>query len=269
MTKNSFYLLPLALLGACAPSDKPAERPAQAAAPRRPAGPPAPPAAASGKLAVYAWDTESCHFTGRYSPRRYSQAQLDNTRQLLFGTAAPDTDVTPAQPADIAQLSLDTLTAEYTRRITFYRAMRVVAHPIWQALKQAKIQELEDEYQAKKLLVAAFTNPTVLLTASYPGDCQKYAQALASGNDSLILRDWRRLAEEQQKHSGTPESYRARLEKQYNSADRLAYAKLDLLTYGWWNCANNSIRRAAATEEMYQNFLRLFTRVNSECDDVD
>ena len=269
LNKHRFYLLPLTLLGACGPPDKPAQRPAQAAAPVVPAAPPSPPVAAPDKLAAYAWDTESCHFTGRYNPRRYSKTQLDNTWQLLAGSAALDTDVTPLQPADISQLNADTLAAEYARKITFYRTMRVVAQPIWRALKKAKIQELEDDYQAKKLTLAAFADPAILLTAAYPGGCQKYAQALASGNDSLILRDWRRLAQEQQKRNSNPKSYLAQFEEQYNSADRLAYAKIDLLTYGWWNCANTAIRRAQATEEMHQKFPRLFTDVQSECDDVD
>ena len=49
----------------------------------------------------------------------------------------------------------------------------------------------------------------------------------------------------------------------------LLYAKIDLLTYGWWNCVNNSIRRVQPTDDLHQQFTRLFASVTSECDDVD
>lgn len=269
LKKHLFYPLFLFLLAACSP-DQPAQRHAPpAAALPLPAKLPAPPAAAPDTLTLYEWDSDACHFTGYFNARQYSKAQLDNTWELLFGSAALATDATPFQPADIEKLSLDTLKAEYTRRIAHYRAMRVVPRPQWLKLKKLKIQEMEDDYRAKKLTIAAFANPAVLLATAYAGDCKKYARGLAAQNDSLILQDWKRLAEERKQLNGIPEAYLAQFNAQYQSDDRLLYAKIDLLTYGWWNCANNSIRRVEVTEKMYSQFEKLFVNIASECDDVD
>lgn len=269
MKKPLLYPLFLVFLAACSP-DQPAQRhaPPVAALPP-PAGPAKPPTAAPDTLTLYEWDSDACHFTGYFNARHYSKVQLDNTWELLFGSAALATDATPFHPADIERLSLDTLKKEYTRRIAHYRTMRVVPQAQWLKLKKLKIQEMEDDYRAKKLTIAAFANPAVLLPTSYAGDCKRYARGLAAQNDSLILQDWRSLAEERKLLNGIPEAYMAEFNAQYQSEDRLLYAKIDLLTYGWWNCANNSIRHVEVTEKMYGQFEKLFVDVASECDDVD
>lgn len=262
-------LLLLLQLGACTP-DKPVEHqpPVTTAPPAaRPAAPP--PAAPADTLATYAWDTPVCHFTGRYNPRRYTRQQLDDTRELLFGSALLSTRATPFEPADIATLSVDTLTAEYTRKIKAYHALHVVPQPVWRTMQQAKIRQLDDQYRAMKLTIEGFADPAVLLASADYGDCKKYAQALASRNDSLILKDWRRFMEEEGKRNGSLNAYRARFNKAYQSEDRLLHAKIDLLSFGWWNCVNNSIHYVDVTAKTEQQFQDLFTHVKSECADVD
>ena len=267
MKTNFLFLSLLALLGACTP-DKPVEQPPAGPAPTAP--PPAPiTSAPADTLSAYEWDTEACHYTGYYNPRRYSKQELDNTSQLLYSSVMLSTDATANNPADIDKLSVDSLTAEYNRQIRHYRQLRVVSQPVWLALKQQAIQEIEDEYRAKKLTLEAFHEPAVLLTATHRGNCSRYVLGLAAHDDSLTLRDWRQLIEERKVLNGAPESYMRRFQEEYNSADRLLYAKIELLTYGWWNCLNDAIRRTERTEKMYRQFPQLFVRVKSECEDVD
>jgi hypothetical protein len=269
LNRTGYCLLFLVFLWSCSP-DKPAEQPAQTPAPTA-AQPAAAPLAKSpaDTLLPYEWDSQVCHYTGRYNPHLYTKEQLDNTQLLLYRNAGLITDATANTPDDIEKLNGDSLTAEYTRKIKYYRNLQVVPRPIWLTLKAQAIQELEDEYKAKKATIAGFANPAVLLATSYSANCKKYAQALASHNDSLILKDWRSLVEERKKLNGAPVSYMQRFEQEYNSADRLRYAKIELLTYGWWNCVNNSIRRVELTEKLYEQFPRLFVDVKSACEDVD
>ena len=268
---NILYLISLGLLAGCSP-DKPTEKAvsAQAATPPLPVVPPAPaPASApADTLATYAWDTEMCHYTGRYNPRRYVKEALDNAYQLLFGSAMLTTDTSIFQPEDVGTLHLDSLTAEYTRNLRRYRSMRLLPQPMWRTLQKQAIQELEDDYRAKKLYIEAFADPTVLLSARMPADCRKYVEGLTVHNDSLVLRDWQRYVEEQKQHIGY-DTNSERFTRQFNSPNRLLYAKIDLLTFGWWNCMNNSIRRVQPTEKMGDAFPRLFTNIRIECEDAD
>ena len=119
------------------------------------------------------WDTESCHYTGHYNPRRYSKEELDNIQLLLFGNAMLNTDAATSTPA---------------------------------------------------------------------------------GLDSLTLRDWRSVIEERKVLNGALESYLQRFTQDYNSADRLRYTKIELLTYGWWNCLNSAILRVEPREKIYHQF---------------
>lgn len=234
--------------------------------PALPTPTPAPlPKAPADTLATYTWDTQMCHNTGRYNPQRYTKEELDNVCKLLFGGVVFSTDKTVFKPSDIGKLNLDSLTAEYTRLIQQYRSMRVVPQPMWLTLKKQAIQEIEEEYRARKVYFEAFANPDVLLTAPMPGDCKQYILSLASHNDSLTLKEWRSLNEEQLKANGAPKSLMQRFNQEYNSADQLLYARINLLTYGWWNCVNGSIRRVEPTEKMFQQFNRLFTGVKSDC----
>lgn len=270
MKNKLLYYLSLALLAGCSP-DKPAEH---AAAGPAPATPPVVPAAtpaagpATDTLATYAWDSEMCHYTGRYNPRRYSKEALDNGYKLLFGSAMLNTDTSVFRPEDVDDLHLDSLTAEYTRNLRQYRTMRLLPQPMWQKLRKQAIQELEDDYRAKKLYIEAFANPAVLLSTPLQANCRKYIMGLASHNDSLTLRDWQRFVEEQRR-SSSDNVYSERYNREYDSPNRLLYAKIDLLTFGWWNCANASIRRVEPSEKMVDEFSRLFTQVKTECEDAD
>jgi hypothetical protein len=182
-------------------------------------------------------------------------------------------DATPDRPGDIDQLSLDSLNQEYTRRIRQYRRLAVVPRPVFLQLKKQAIEEMEQDYRAKKLTIQGFANPAVLLATSYSGDCAKYAQGLAAQNDSLILRDWKSLIQERvarnKKLGSTTDYATPRFQQEAATANWQQYAKIELLTYGWWNCVNSSIQRVAPTAKMYQEFDKLFTDVKSECDDVD
>ncbi len=219
-------------------------------------------------LAAYSWETELCHHSGRYNPRKYSKEELDNVQKLLFGNAMLNTNTTVYRPDDLGKANTDTLTAEYTRQIRLYRTMRVVPQPMWLMLKRQAIQEVEDDYKVHKLYVAAVANPAILLNAS-PSSCKKYIEGLATSNDSLTLRNWRGFVEEQKLRSGSSSPYTERYNRESNSPDHLRYAKVELLTFGWFNCMNTSTQRVKPTEEMYRQFSQLFSDVTTKCDDVE
>jgi hypothetical protein len=271
-TPVSRFVLLLALLAvASCSSDTP---PRQQAQPVRPAGPdPAasvrPPAPVADSLIAYTWESEMCQFSGRYDPRRYTKAQLDGTWDVLSRSALLADHAVLLAPEDIAKLSLDSLERHYAQAHAHYLNLQVIPRPVWQQLKKARLREVEADYQAKKLLIQAFTNPQVLLTAAAAKGCRAYVQGLAQQNDSLIRRDWRLLVEEQVKHNGAPQYLKDRFLERAASDDWLGYAKIDLLAFGWWNCANDKIPRAEPTPKMHRQFEQLFTEVKTECEEVD
>ncbi|MCB2377042.1 hypothetical protein LGH70_05580 [Hymenobacter sp. BT635] len=263
--RPAFYLL-LSVLVACSP-----DTPARQAA--RPATPPASPtpgpvsSAPADTLATYVWESDVCRYTGRYSPGRYRKAELDGTWEVLNNSALRYYNPLPFQPAGVERMNLDSLDDHYRRARQHLAGLAVVGRPVWEQLKQARQRELEEEYRAIRLAMQAFARPEVLLTGS--ATCQPLVRGLATGNDSLTRRDWHRYTQERQQQNGRPDAIMARYLDQAADANWLTYAKIDLLTFAWWNCVNEQMARPEPTAELYKQFDQLFVRIDSECDDVD
>ncbi|RPD44603.1 hypothetical protein DNI29_20955 [Hymenobacter sediminis] len=260
-------LLALGVGGCSSPAENPVKQPAAAQTAPKAALPP--PALAADTLATLTWESEICLHTGRYNPKRYTAAQLLGTWEVLEHSATLNYHAITFTPADIDQLSLDSLEADYTKLHLRYQQLQVVPQPVWQQLKQARLRELESEYKAKKLLIQAYTTPELLLTAPYPGACTQYVRSLAAHNDSLIRRDWEQLLRREAKRNSVPESLMARFREQLNSPDWYHYAQVDLLNTGWWNCVNQALPQTEPTTRMRQQYEQLFSQIRSECEDGD
>jgi len=159
LSMNKTLFLPLLGLGfgaCCSPAQKQTE-------PSAPALAPVTTAPAADTLATHNWEGESCRYTGRYNPSRYTAAQLAGTWEVLDHSASLRYHALTFSPEDIDKLSLDSLEADYTQLHRHYQQLQIVPQPVWQKLKKARLQELEGQYQAKKLLIQAYTNPAILL----------------------------------------------------------------------------------------------------------
>lgn len=222
----------------------------------------------SGKTAIFKWDTELCANTGTYDTEKYTEEELRNTYNLWFSNSGGylSTNTTPDSAAEIEQLSLSDLTAEYNERKAFYD-LKIISSPYWKKIKAEKLHELEDTYELKKIAIEAYSNPSVLLKNRFSKNCTEYTKALTSNDSILLLKTWSNLAEKQRKNNGSPEDFMKRHLSKYNSKDRVLYAKIELMTYGWWNCANAESFKIDNDGSMEKEFAKLFTNITSQCDE--
>jgi hypothetical protein len=258
------WLLP-GLLSACTPdtSSEQLARPAATAAPAAKVT-----STPADTLATFRWEDGVCSYIGRYDKRRYTPQQLTDTHDLLSGGLLTTT-ATVFRPEDIAKLSLDTLEAEYAQVRAHVRELQPVQGATWQELKRLKLQELEDEYRATKLTIQGYADPGLLVKSTYPAACKAYVRGLAAANDSLILASWQRLVREQQANNSVPESLQERFQQEASAPNWHEYAQVALISFGWWNCVNGTIRRVEPTEKMHRQYEQLFVHVKTECEDVD
>ncbi|UOQ51693.1 hypothetical protein [Hymenobacter cellulosivorans] len=226
------------------------------------------PAPALDTLATYVWESDVCRYTGQYDPRRYTPAQLRGTWDVLNNEALLTYYSTVFRPASLGNLRLDSLEANYAKRRRHYLALEVVPQPVWQQLKQARLRELEADYRKTRLYIQGFTEPELLLGAPYPAACHQFVRGLAAHNDSLIRHDWQELVEQKLRNNADPEALKATYLAHAAAADWLTYAKIDLLTFGWSNCANQSVPRVEVSARQHRLFDQLFVRIASECDEV-
>lgn len=215
---------------------------------------------------IFKWENELCAFTGNYNSDQYTPEQLENTHDLWFLASGLSIDASPNAADRIEKLNVDELTAEYEQRKTSLNR-KIIDTPFWNKIKKERLQELQDEYELKKLSIESYKNPSLLLNSKFSKNCSEYANVLASNDSVALLKAWNIMAEKQKSNNGSPESFwKTHLEK-FNSKDRVQYAKMELKTYGWWNCANGEVYRIDDNGEMEKEFNKLFTNIKSVCDE--
>lgn len=218
--------------------------------------------------AVFKWTTDLCDNIGTYDPKKYSEEELKNTYDLWFtfsGTAL-ETNSNAHDVEDIEKLNIYKLMSEYMEKKSLYNR-KIVATSFWNKIKAEKLQELEDEYQLRKITIEAYSNPLVLLNNRYTEYCSEYANVLSANDTIQLLKSWYKLIEQEKSKNGSPERFMERFHEKYYSKDRLIYAKIELMTYGWWNCGNSKIKRVNNDETLVREFNRLFIDVKTECDE--
>jgi hypothetical protein len=217
----------------------------------------------------FLWYDDLCEYKGTFDSKKYTKRQLNDTYDLWskHRGVCLSTDATADKIEDFFKLDAEKLTREYNETKTLYQSLRLVDLPFWKKMKQQREKALEDEYELKMITIEAYSNPKILLNNRFYGDCKEYADALASGDNSLLLKTWRNYAEKAKLNNGSPEVFMKKFEAMYQSKDSLLYAKLELMKYGWWNCANNMIQYDVDDEAVFKEYDNLFIKITSECDE--
>lgn len=222
----------------------------------------------SNTTAVFIWKTELCENTGTYDSKKYSKEQLKNTYDLwfTFSGIALETNSNAHFIEEINQLSVSKLTSEYLTKKTDYNR-EIIPSPFWNKIKIERLQELEDEYELKKITIEAYTKPSILLNNRFSKYCDEYAQVLSSNDTIKLLKAWKNLVEKRRSENGASEKFMEKYREKYNSKDRLTYAKIELMTFGWWNCGNSTIKRLNDDGSMEKEFNKIFINIKTECDE--
>lgn len=221
-------------------------------------------------IASFTWTDPACEYTGNYNPQRYSPDLIKNTYELWsfsYSGSTLENGRSVFEPSDIAKLDLKALTDEYTDKKTRLEKLKIINTPFWNTLKKQLLQQLEDEYELDKIEMQAFNDPAVLLNNRFSKSCERFVTALNSTDTSVLLTTWKSFCEELKTKNGSPETFMAKFYEKYNSPQKLVYAKIDLLTFGWGNCANDNTFHVVNDGKAGEVFEKLFSNVKSKCEE--
>jgi hypothetical protein len=220
-------------------------------------------------LASFTWTDAACEYTGNYNPQTYSLDLIKNTYELYTSYSGKNLENGRSvyEPADIDKLDLRALTAEYTEKKGRLEKLEIINSPYWITLKKQLLQQLNDEYALDKIEMQAFDAPEVLLNNRFSKSCERFVTALNATDTSILLATWRSFCEELKAKNGSPESFMAKFNEKYNSPQKLVYAKIDLLTFGWGNCANDLTFHVVNDGTAEKEFEKLFTNVKQVCEE--
>lgn len=220
-------------------------------------------------VATFTWSTEVCELTGRYNPQLFSAEQLKNTYDLWFGLSGMqlENEQTVFNLEDIKKLNLKILTSEYEKKREQYGQMKIVDLPFWRTLKEQRMRELDDQYELAKLCIQAFSDPSVLTNNRFAKTCRQYVTALTSPDTGILFTAWKVFAEEQKTKNGSPDKYMEGFYEKYNSPEKVDHAKIALITFGWGNCANQTLTHLNRDEKMETEYNKLFTDIKTACEE--
>jgi len=222
---------------------------------------------------IFNFQTELCENKGYFDGNKYTREELEGTYKLYFQLgsvilSAPQVFRLEAlqQVRNDKDQILEKLDKDFAEKKNLIENLKIVNIPYWQNIKKQTYQSLLQEYEMRKTEVIAFSDPAILLNKKYSKNCDRFVKALNS-NETEMFAEWRKLREEMSKRNSDPQRIMNEFENRLNSVDKKDYAVLDLVVFGWGNCANDEISGPFHDEKMYKEFNSLFIKIDSDCDE--
>ena len=215
----------------------------------------------------FKYHTELCECNAKFDTTICTRKELQNTIDLLWWAPSIDYSSTVWTLEEIEQLNVQDLRTECEAKINKIRTAKFVNHPFWNQLLAERIRFYESTCRLKEFTIQAYSNPKILLEYDLvDSTCIYYRNALIAGGEQLIDA-WFTLHEDQKKNNGSPENLQRRFDEKYHSDKRLEYARLEVMTFGWWNNANHQLPHINAHYIYEDEFEKLFVEVKCECDE--
>lgn len=216
---------------------------------------------------TFSWNSDMCSFSGTYDAKKFSEKQLNETVKLVQ-SLNPYFSYVPfiSTWEDVEKIDLNLLGQKFDKTIADAEALDVVPVPYWQEAKQEKVKELKQVKTFYLSKLRAYKEPSVLLDYKGADSCTlKFARPLVARDDSL-LKVWLDVSVASRSRNADPERLRRRYEEQLASPDRVKYAVLEVMAFGWGNCANAFIERDGRDDDgtHLKAFKKLFRRITKE-----
>ncbi|MBV9241922.1 MAG: hypothetical protein JO314_07935 [Acidobacteria bacterium] len=217
---------------------------------------------AAAQNRTFRWSDESCSYVGTYDPNKVSLPVLTDTLKMIRpGRFNIETNTTVWSIVDIARIDVAALDREYKFKSTELAALAIPKTPYWQEFRAKKLRELNLVYRLNRVTMLGYRDRKSLLQfTDAPACTTRYANPLIAGGDDL-LNTWRTLNEEERKKNIDPDRLRRTFDQQFKSADRMNYALLEVMSFGWFNCANELIDYIAYDGTPEKEFEKLFVTV--------
>lgn len=214
---------------------------------------------------TFRWSSGHCDHIATYDSKKYTEAQLRETLKLVEDYTMTSLKNFPHvwKWEDIERLDVVALDAEYKLKTEKLKALNVVTVPYFQNAKNAQIKELEQKYALGRAKLLAFRRPEVLRDYPAAAACKlKFVEPLIAKDDSLF-KVWLDVSMDSRSRNGDPDRLKRIFEEQMASPDKIKFAIIEVMGFGFGNCANALIERdEGSSDGSHQKaFDKLFTRV--------
>ena len=211
-----------------------------------------------GQTATFEFEDLVCSYRGTYNSKVHSKRQLEDTYRLV------QDNFYFSDEGD-----LDTLEARYLATMKCLDSLQIVDDSYFRLVKDSIQVYLAQTFSLKRAQKLAKVDPSLLISTVAEGSpAFKYAMALVQGGDSLLVA-YQKLIKDQMENNAVPDYLLEEYQAVMKRADREDIAFDKVLIYGWWNSANDQVDHVTDRRLMFQNYLKLFLKVNTiGCDEV-
>ncbi|GAB3499724.1 hypothetical protein GCM10027341_23600 [Spirosoma knui] len=215
--------------------------------------------------ATFNWATDLCDYQSTYNPTQYTKEQLTNTHALWLDNWYLEAPAVAATPEEIQRLNAATLRRDYEQIEKLLKDLPIVDSPYWHQLKQRRLKALESEYALKQVAISAYAHPQLLRQTAYDPAGAPYVDALITDDSTALLQAWQQLHNEQKKQSGLPDQLEKEFSVKFGSPNQLAFARVELMAYGWWNHIKPKVPYVVPDARMETEFKALFSANQATC----
>jgi len=216
---------------------------------------------------VFNYWTELCDCSAKFDSTKITREQLQNTFDYLWWAPLIDSDATAWTLDQIDDLSMDELQKECAERINKLQTLDFVDDEFWNRLKNERITYYNSTCRLREYTILAYSNPDTLLSYDLvDSTCIYYRDALIAGGQKMI-EAWIKLNELQKRINGDPDNLQRKFDEKFNASNKLEFARLEIMKFGWWNSANHRIPHINTSYNFAEEFERLLTGIECECDE--
>lgn len=229
----------------------------------------------TNNLVLYSYQTFNCDNKGYFDPGKYKKEEIDGVNKLLYqfnsGLFDNHTVFKLSDLEDVRKnknIYLQQLEKQYQEKKKELYGIQVINLPEWKKLHQETIQTFENEYQLKKEDLIAYSDPASLKNSKFYNTCKEYIDAVASPDKQKMYTVWKNFVEAKSKDNANPQLVIDKFKAQFNDPKKDDYALIQLIGFGFYNCANGSFRPDPNDEgTLYQKFDKIFTKLKQDCDE--
>jgi len=202
-----------------------------------------------------------CYFSGDYDSTKYSEIELQDTRLLCFSVDHLMPKTYYGKDAK-KRSNLKDFKRRYSEKLKRLKSLNLVNAAIWEDERQNQIRALKKSYNYCISVINSYENPVALKKVSVDSSCFVYVDALIIGGEKLFSL-WKQLNENHCLSNGDSSSCHKRFLTEFNSPDKLEYAKHYITFYGWQNC--NAAHSKGHADNLPNEFQSLFTNLKTHC----
>jgi hypothetical protein len=227
----------------------------------------------AASAAQVSWDDETCRNTVRFDAKKIDETALRNTVKLLFEQSplSPTTGVYLLTPEDAAGADLAGLQRECDEIARTGRELKLLALRGIEEYRTGLLDDTRDRCEFMSAEVRAVKDGAALrdYKPAAPA-CSRFVDAL---DGKVDLDDvWRETIAASCRNNASPAACRARGLREAEAPDGAQRKRLQILNFGWNNCAMRFTRawtldkeRAAQRRALAKRFKSQFKIVKSKC----